>query len=161
FAISLPVGNYVAQPDAVNGYVKPPGSPLMAAVKASIAVGSGTETGGVVFGLQACTAPTLSPSTLATVTKGFAANQTISTSGGTGPFTFTVSDGTLTPGLSLSPSGVITGTPTTSGTSSYTVAATNGSGCAGTQTFNQLTCAASFGATGASFTYSGADSTLS
>jgi large repetitive protein len=38
-------------------------------------------------------------------------NQTITASGGTGPYSFSVSSGSLPPGLSLSPAGVITGSP--------------------------------------------------
>jgi hypothetical protein len=42
-------------------------------------------------------------------------------SGGTAPYTYTVTPGTLPPGLSLSSSGVLSGTPTTAGTYSFTV----------------------------------------
>ena len=47
-------------------------------------------------------------------------SQTIATSGGTQPFSWSVSQGSLPPGLSLA-SGVISGTPTTAGTYSFTV----------------------------------------
>ena len=45
-----------------------------------------------------------------------------SVEGGTAPFTWSVSEGTLPPGLTLAPStGAITGTPTTAGTYNFTV----------------------------------------
>lgn len=50
---------------------------------------------------------------------------TITATGGTPPYTFTIVGGSLPPGLSLAPStGVISGTPTTSGTYAYTVQVT-------------------------------------
>ena len=53
----------------------------------------------------------------------------------TGFPTFSVSAGALPPGLSLSPAGVISGTPTVPGTFSGTVRATNGSPPDATQNF--------------------------
>ena len=47
---------------------------------------------------------------------------TLSVEGGTAPFTWSVSAGTLPPGLTLAPStGAITGTPTAAGTYNFTV----------------------------------------
>jgi hypothetical protein len=43
------------------------------------------------------------------------------TYGGIAPYTFVVSDGTLPPGLTLSTAGMLSGTPTTTGTSTFTV----------------------------------------
>lgn len=44
---------------------------------------------------------------------------------GTAPFTWSIKDGSLPGGLSLSPGGVLTGTPTTPGTYNFTVRVTN------------------------------------
>ena len=54
--------------------------------------------------------------------------------------TLTYSDGgTLPPGLSIDPStGAITGTPTTAGTSSVTITATDNAGFTGSATFNWI-----------------------
>ena len=50
-------------------------------------------------------------------------------SGGTPPYTFVISSGSLPPGLTLNPStGAITGTPTTAGTYSYTAKVTDSLG---------------------------------
>ncbi|HXS62251.1 MAG TPA: putative Ig domain-containing protein [Streptosporangiaceae bacterium] len=46
---------------------------------------------------------------------------TLSASGGVTPYVFSLSGGSLPAGLSLAPDGVISGTPTTTGTSSFTV----------------------------------------
>ena len=56
-------------------------------------------------------------------------------SGGTGPYTFTISAGALPAGLTLSSGGVISGTPTGSGSSSFTVRALDTLGNAGTRAY--------------------------
>lgn len=52
---------------------------------------------------------------------GTAYSQTLAATGGTTPYTWLVLSGSLPAGLSLSTSGVISGTPTAAGTSSFTV----------------------------------------
>lgn len=71
---------------------------------------------------------TLSPATLPNGTLSTAYSQTITASGGTAPYTFTKSTGTLPAGLTLSSGGVLSGTPTTAATSSFTVKATDSTG---------------------------------
>lgn len=71
---------------------------------------------------------TLSPTTLPNGTAGTAYSQTITASGGTSPYTFTKSSGTLPAGLALSSNGVLSGTPTTAATSSFTIKATDSAG---------------------------------
>ena len=56
---------------------------------------------------------------------GVADSQQITASGGTPPYSFTMAAGTLPPGLSLSDAGVISGTPTTTGSYQFTVKATD------------------------------------
>jgi len=63
-------------------------------------------------------------------------SKTITATGGTPPYTFTVSSGALPPGLSLNPTtGVISGTPTTAGTFNFTIIATDANGCPGSRTY--------------------------
>ena len=80
---------------------------------------------------------TLSPATLPSGAKGTAYSQTISASGGTSPYTFTRTSGTLPAGLTLSSAGVLSGTPTTLGTSSFTITATDSSTGTGPYTASQ------------------------
>jgi hypothetical protein len=70
---------------------------------------------------SAPTPPSITTSTLAngTVNQAYAAS--IVASGGATPYAFTVSAGTLPPGLSLNASGSISGTPTTAGDFDFTV----------------------------------------
>jgi len=59
---------------------------------------------------------------------GVAYSQSVSASGGVAPYAYAVSTGTLPTGLSLDPaSGAITGTPTATGTFSFTIGATDSS----------------------------------
>jgi hypothetical protein len=52
-------------------------------------------------------------------------SQVITVTGGTAPYTFSVTAGNLPPGMTLSPGGTISGTPTTAGSYSFTVTATD------------------------------------
>jgi Putative Ig domain len=61
---------------------------------------------------------------------------TLTATGGTSPFTWSVSSGTLPDGLGLSSAGVISGTPTTPGLSSFTVMVTDSDTPAETATAN-------------------------
>ena len=90
-----------------------------------------------VGGSAAPTAPVavvaIEPGTLPAGVAGNSYSQTLSASGGSGPYTFSLVAGSLPPGLSLAPSGAISGTPTQAGTFSFTVKATGGGGAAGTR----------------------------
>ena len=70
----------------------------------------------------------IAPATLPNGTIATLYNQTISATGGTPPHSFTVS-GTLPPGLTLSLSGSLTGTPTVAGNYSFTVHDTDANTC--------------------------------
>jgi hypothetical protein len=56
--------------------------------------------------------------------------QTFTASGGNSPYTWSLA-GTLPPGLTLTPAGVLSGTPTTPGTFNFSVTASDADGCAG------------------------------
>jgi hypothetical protein len=76
-----------------------------------------------------CPAITISPATLPGGTVGVPYTQTITGSGGTPPYTFGVTAGTLPPGLTLTAAGVLAGTPTTAGSSTFTIRGTDAVGC--------------------------------
>ncbi|WP_455430086.1 putative Ig domain-containing protein [Noviluteimonas caseinilytica] len=79
---------------------------------------------------------TISPATLPAATNGTAYNQTLTTAGGTAPYTYSVSSGSLPTGLALSSTGGITGTPTTAGTYTFTVSVIDANGDFGSQTYS-------------------------
>jgi len=66
------------------------------------------------------------------------AAQSISATGGTSPYTFTVASGSLPPGVSLSSAGQLTGVPTASGNFSFSVQVADTQGQTSTQSFNLL-----------------------
>ena len=70
---------------------------------------------------------TISPTNLSSGTVSTAYTTTLTASGGTAPYQFAVSGGTLPPGLLLSSAGKLSGTPSTSGSFSFSVNVT-GSG---------------------------------
>ncbi|MFW5329818.1 beta strand repeat-containing protein [Hydrogenophaga sp. ZJX-1] len=68
---------------------------------------------------------TVSPGTLPILTAGTAFSQTLTSTGGTAPYTYTLQSGTLPIGLSLSSAGVLSGTPTQRGGYAFTVRSTD------------------------------------
>ncbi|MGM9426711.1 beta strand repeat-containing protein [Hydrogenophaga sp. MI9] len=70
---------------------------------------------------------TLSPASLPGGTVAAAYSQTVTASGGVGPYSFSVTAGSLPAGLTLSSGGVLSGTPTAGGTFNFTVTATDSS----------------------------------
>ena len=79
---------------------------------------------------------TVSPSTLSSMVVGVPFSESVSASGGTAPYTYTVTSGTLPAGLTLNPTtGLISGTPTTSGAYSFTITATDAFSSTGSQPY--------------------------
>ncbi|MFV3406247.1 autotransporter domain-containing protein [Pseudomonas sp. NY15463] len=77
----------------------------------------------------------ITPTTLGPLTVGTAFSQTLSASGGNGSYTWT-SSGTLPPGISLSNSGLFSGTPTTAGTYNFTVNTTDSLSSPGSRSYS-------------------------
>ncbi|MCK6685246.1 MAG: PKD domain-containing protein [Thermoanaerobaculia bacterium] len=76
---------------------------------------------------------TLAPNSLAPWQKGSYGQLQLTASGGSAPVSFAIVSGILPAGLTMTASGLISGTPTASGTSSFTVKGTDAKGCVGTQ----------------------------
>jgi hypothetical protein len=90
-----------------------------------------------------CDPITLAPVSLPAGTTGTAYSQTLTATGGTGAYTFSVVNGTLPAGLTLAADGTLSGVPTLAGSFTFTVQATDGGGCPGTQEYT-VDIAASF-----------------
>jgi uncharacterized repeat protein (TIGR03803 family) len=91
----------------------------------------GTNGNGTVFSISLPFSVTTD--ILPSGTNGVAYNQTLTAIGGKTPYSWTNSSGALAPGLSLSTSGVISGTPTTNGTFNFTIKVTDASSATVTQ----------------------------
>lgn len=99
------------------------------------ATGNGPCSGTQTFNntVVSCPTITVTPATLATITVGTFFSQTFAQSGGTGTITWS-SSGTLPPGLNLT-GNVLSGTPTVSGTYTFTITASGNGPCSGSQTY--------------------------
>lgn len=67
----------------------------------------------------------VNPPTLPSGTLNVAYSQTITATGGVAPYAFAVTSGSLPSGLTLSSSGLLSGTPDTAGSSNFTITATD------------------------------------
>lgn len=96
----------------------------------------GSRAYSIVIAAAACPAISLNPISLPSAQIAIPYSQVVVASGGTGPYTYSVSSGALPAGLSLNvASGAITGTPTASGISSFTITATDANDCPGSRTY--------------------------
>src|SRR5207302_782010 len=91
-----------------------------------------------LLSIVSCATITLSPSVLPDGTANSFYSQNVVASGGTGPYTYAITVGASPSGLGISSTGVVSGTPTTPGTFSFTVTATDANGCYGYRAFNVL-----------------------
>jgi hypothetical protein len=100
-------------------------------------VGSNSDQGSAYIFAPNCPSITLNPTTLANGTQNLAYPATaITPSSGTAPFTYEISSGSLPSGLTLSASGVLSGTPTVSGNFNFTVKITDTNLCVGSRAFS-------------------------
>ncbi len=87
------------------------------------AFGSANMTVTVGSGSTAPTPIQITTSSLPTATQNSSYSSTLTAKGGTAPYTWSIASGQLPPGLKLSTSGVISGTPTAAGTYTFSVRA--------------------------------------
>jgi hypothetical protein len=82
-----------------------------------------------------CPTIAFTPATLPDGRVGISYSQSLTASGGTAPHNFTLVGGTMPPGLTLSSTGLLSGTPTTSGSFYLYVQATDANGCSGIMSY--------------------------
>ena len=78
----------------------------------------------------------ISPPTIPDGLIGLAYHQAFSTTGGIAPYIFSLSSGTLPPGINLSQSGELDGIPTSEGNYSFSVTSTDSRGCSRMASFS-------------------------
>ncbi len=76
-------------------------------------------------------APVVNNPSVTTATQGQPFSQPFTASDGSGSYSYSLASGTLPAGLSLTMGGVLSGTPTQTGSFSLSVQATDANGCAG------------------------------
>ena len=121
---SLPAGLSLSGAGVISGTPTASGtSTFTVAVKDS---GSPAQTASVQESITVSTAPatlTITSTSLGAAKKGSSYSATLSATGGTPGYTWSISSGSLPAGLTMSSGGVISGTPTANGTTTFTIAA--------------------------------------
>ncbi len=92
----------------------------------------------IVINPAGCPPITVSPLTLPAMTAGIPYNQSITATGGTGPYTFNVTSGILPQGVTLSPAGLLSGTTSVPGNYTFTITATDVLSCAGSRIYTMM-----------------------
>lgn len=137
---TLPAGVSLSSGGVLSGSPTQGGSFAFTVTATDSSSGSGPFSGSRALTLMV-DAPSIAitPTTLPNGQVQAAYNQTLSASGGTAPYVFAVTAGALPTGISLSAVGVVSGTPTVSGSFNFSVTATDSSGgtgpFAGTQAY--------------------------
>ena len=90
----------------------------------------------------ATSALAVSTTSLSAGTVGTVYSASVQASGGTTPYTWSLSSGTLPAGLTLSSAGAISGTPTAAGTASFTVQVKDGANATATKSLSIVVAAA-------------------
>lgn len=85
-----------------------------------------------------CPAIAIGPTSISSAVSDVFYRQRFSADNGAGPYMFSVEYGTIPPGMSLSLSGELSGTPTVTGTYRFAITAKDVAGCAGTQEITLL-----------------------
>ena len=130
---TLPVGLTLAADGTISGIANQVPGLFTFTVKATDSNGA---TGTKVMTLMLATPTILVTSyALPTATIGVTYLQSLSVTGGTAPYTYSLVDGVVPTGLTLSAGGTLSGSPTTAGTSTFTVLIVDANGIKATQSF--------------------------
>ncbi|MFJ3115250.1 putative Ig domain-containing protein [Pseudomonas protegens] len=98
---------------------------------------SGTSSPATVTITVSAPSLVLTPASLGAGTAGSPYGATLSATGGTVPYSYSITSGSLPAGLNLNTaSGLISGTPTTSGSSNLVITATDANGATGSQAYS-------------------------
>jgi hypothetical protein len=135
-------GTVVAQAGVTLGVGASLSGRALTTASGAVTLSGGNTIGGCSTAPAVCPAITVLPATLPNGTVAVAYSQILSGTGGTAPYTFAVTSGTLPAGLTLTAAGVLAGTPTTAGSSTFTVTATDANGCTGVRTYTIVIAAA-------------------
>jgi hypothetical protein len=121
---SLPAGLTMAANCAITGTPTTAGTSTINVTATDSASPAKTGTANVPITVNPMNALSLTGG-LPNATLGVAYTQTLHATGGLPPYTYAVTSGSLPAGLSLSSTGVVSGTPTAVGASSFTITATD------------------------------------
>ena len=87
--------------------------------------------------MRGCPVVTFTPADLPLMTRDIPYSEVLTPAGGTAPYTFRTTSGTLPTGLTLSSGGTLSGTPTVVATFTFEIEATDARGCRGSQSYTE------------------------
>ncbi|WP_269937987.1 beta strand repeat-containing protein [Arthrobacter sp. HY1533] len=134
---ALPAGITLAAGGTLAGTTTASGTFNFSVTGTDSSTGTGPATAARAYTLtvNAPTLPTITPATVPAGTGGVAYSQQLSGATGVAPYTFTFS-GTLPSGMTLTPAGLLSGTPTQSGTFALNVTVADGRGLSSSTAYN-------------------------
>ena len=129
---SLPPGMSLSTGGVISGTPSGGGTYNFSVTATDASTGTGPFTGVKAYAITVGSPTiTVNPATLPNAAVAAVYSQTLTATGGTSPYSFAVTAGALPAGLTLSPTGALTGTATSGGTFNFTVTATDASSGAG------------------------------
>ena len=134
---TLPTGLNLSGSGELSGTATVPGSynVTVRATDSSTGAGASFSTD-VSYTLQVATpVVVVNPTTLANATAGSNYSDTVTATGAVAPYSFSVTAGTLPPGMVLGPTGALSGTPTAAGNFSFTITASDAHGQTGSRPY--------------------------
>jgi uncharacterized protein YhjY with autotransporter beta-barrel domain len=132
---TLPLGLSLASDGTLSGTPTTPNSYTFTITATDADGNTGFRPYTFSIGTAGGLSPGIGPPSLPNGTQGTAYSQSLTASGGTVPYTFSLISGSLPPGLSLSGGGTISGTPAAGGSSSFTVGVRDKDGNTGTKAY--------------------------
>ncbi|MGH7969084.1 MAG: putative Ig domain-containing protein, partial [Limisphaerales bacterium] len=133
---SLPAGTTLSSTGALSGTPTTAGTSSFTVQVLDSASHSATQSYSLTINSNSQNLTITTGSPLPSVTAGTSYSQTLSASGGTTPYSWSVISGSLPAGLTLSSMGTLSGTPTTAATSTFTVQVNDSASHSATQSYS-------------------------
>ena len=153
FSVGAPSATVLAPQDSATVLVSV--FPATIGAKSASLQVTSADGGSPSVALLASTCPVISvaPASLPGGFVGIPYSQTATASGGTGPYSFAIALGAPPTGLALASSGVLSGSPVTAGSFSFSIKATDATGCSGTAPYSVTIATATLEATPGSVSF--------
>ena len=136
---ALPTGLALSDAGLVSGTASAVGAFEFTVTATDSLECTGSNVYAFVVSPAGCPSIAIAPAALPGTIVGVPYSRTLSASGGAGPYVFSLFSGDLPAGLALASDGTLSGTPTASGATQFTVLATDANGCTATRAYTMTT----------------------